>query len=77
VEEIPDGKGLFVVGLSSEAKDENTHPKQFASRDFFLDSHRGNAPKYPSKQHKRNIYEKESKMASIDSTGSDEVSSIR
>ena len=47
------------------------------TRLFFLDSHRGNAPKYPRKQHKRNIYEKESKMASIDSTGSDEVSSIR
>jgi hypothetical protein len=32
VEEIPDGKGLFVVGLSSGAKDENTHLKQFARR---------------------------------------------
>ena len=74
MEEIPGGKGLFVVGLSSGAKDENTHPKQFARRTIFLDGHRENAPKYLSQQYKRNMYQKESKMVLIDSTGGDEGS---
>jgi hypothetical protein len=28
MEETPDGKGLFVAGLSSETKDKNTHPSR-------------------------------------------------
>lgn len=34
-EENPDGKGLYVVGLTSESKGENIHPKQFARRAIF------------------------------------------
>lgn len=51
-------KKSFVVGLTSESKGENIHPKQFARRAFFFGSHRENASKYPRERCKWDVYRK-------------------